>query len=462
MHVLVTGANGYIGGRLVGRLLAAGHTVRVMVRGRDRIKGFAWEQDVEVHVGDVRQPDTLVGCCDGVDAAYYLIHGMSEHKDFRAKDQADAAAFAEAANGTHIIYLGGIQPDGEPTAHLASRAEVGQALAICPISEFRAGPVIGSGSASFEMVRYLTERLPVMVTPRWVKNPVRPVAVRDVLAYLVAALETGPVGVVDIGGDAMPFRDVMKRYARVRGLRRAIFATPVLAPTLAARWVQFITPIRNQLAVPLLAGIIHPITGDTTKARRLFPDIEPMSFEEAVRLALERMAQDDVETHWNSESDGYALQDWENLKRETRSIAVAATPEDVFAVVSRLGGQQGWLARNAAWRLRGAIDRMVGWPGMRRRRSHATLRVGDAVDFWRVEAVDPPGLVRLRAEMKLPGRAWLQFDITPAEGGARLTQTALFEPKGLAGLAYWWAVYPVHKPLFQAMTKAIAEAACSD
>ncbi len=460
MRVLVTGANGYVGGRLVPRLLEAGHDVRVMVRDPARIEGFPWAGDVEVHVGDVTRPETLEGCCQGMDAAYYLIHRMTDTKDFRQQDRAAAQAFAKVAHGVYTIYLGGLQPAGRASDHLASRAEVGQALAVNPMTEFRAGPIIGSGSASFEMTRYLTERLPVMVTPKWVSNQVQPIAIRDVLAYLVAALDSGPQGVVEIGGEALPFREMMQGYARVRGLKRRIIPVPVLAPTLAARWVQFITPITNKLAVPLLAGIVHPVTADTTKARAHFPHIKPIGYEESVRLALNRLAADEVETRWaTAGGGGFALQDWENLKQETRRIHVDAPPERVFEVVTSLGGETGWLAWGWAWNLRGALDKMVGGPGLRRgRRTRKGMRPGDAVDFWRVETVEP-GLVRLRAEMKVPGKAWLQFEMTADGGGTMLTQTALFEPRGLAGWLYWWSVYPFHKPLFKAMVKAIGEAA---
>ncbi len=461
MRVLVTGANGYIGGRLVPRLLAAGHDVRVMVRDPRRIDGFPWKDQVQVHVGDVTRPATLAGCCEGVDAAYYLIHRMTDSRQFQQEDQEAARAFAKVAAGVYIIYLGGLQPDGKASPHLASRAEVGRELAVGPITEFRAGPVIGSGSASFEMTRYLTERLPVMVTPKWVSNPVQPIAVRDVLAYLVAALETGPQGVVDIGGEVLPFRDMMARYAKVRGLKRRIYPVPVLAPTLAARWVQFITPISNRLAVPLLAGIVHPVTADTRRAQQLFPDIRPIDYEEAVRLALARVEADDVETRWsNAGSEGFRLEDWENLKQETRTVWVDASPQAVFDVITSLGGETGWLAWDWAWRLRGGLDKAVGGPGLRRgRRTKRGMHAGDAVDFWRVEAVEPGRMVRLRAEMRLPGKAWLQFDVSQERGGTRLTQTALYEPHGLPGLLYWWSVYPFHRPLFKAMAEAIAQRA---
>ncbi len=459
MRVLVTGATGYVGGRLVPRLLEAGHQVRAMVRDPARLDGFPWRDQIDVITGDVDDPASLAGCADGMDAAYYLVHGMTEHKDFRARDAAAAEAFAQAAKGVgHIVYLGGLQPQGEPSDHLASRAEVGAALAKhAPVTEFRAGPVIGSGSASFEMTRYLTERLPVMVVPRWVDNAIQPVAIRDVLAYLMAALDAGPQGIVDIGADVRSFRDMMQGYAEVRGLRRRIIKVPVLTPTLAARWVQFITPLSNRIAVPLLAGIVHPVVADTTKAKQAFPGINPIAYEEAVRLAIERERLDDVETRWTRQEDpGYRLTDWENMKREERTVDLDAPPADVHAYLCRLGGDEGWLAWNWAWRLRGALDRMVGGPGLRRgRRNRKTLRVGDAVDFWRVEALEPGRLLRLRAEMKVPGKAWLQFTCEPHASGTRLTQTAVFEPRGLAGVAYWNVLYPAHRLIFRDMVRAL-------
>lgn len=461
MRVLVTGANGYIGGRLVPRLLEAGHEVRVLVRKKSRIEGFEWANAVDVHEGDVTKPETLHNCCKDMDAAYYLIHSMAHDKDFRRTDRLAAEAFAnEAAQVPHVIYLGGLQPQSVASDHLASRAEVGAALASrCHLTEFRAGPVIGSGSASFEMTRYLTERLPVMLTPKWVTNEVTPIGVGDVLRYLVGALDVPPQGIVDIGGEDLPFKEMMLGYARVRGLRRYIFRVPVLAPTLAARWVQFITPITNKLAVPLLAGIAHPVTADTAKAAKLFPHIIPIGYEAAVKLAIEREALDTVETRWSSahaDAPQYELTDWQNLKQEVRSIHIPRPATIVHAHLCRLGGENGWPAWNWAWRIRGAVDRMVGGPGLRRgRRSKSSLRQGDALDFWRVEAIEPPRLLRLKAEMKTPGKAWLQYECVDEDGGTRLIQTAFFEPTGFAGLAYWNSLYPVHRIIFRAMVRNI-------
>ncbi len=462
VRILVTGATGYVGGRLVPRLLAAGHDVHVLVRDAGRVVGRSWSTQVVVHEGDLLDLKTLAAL-PACDAAYYLVHAMGAGGDFESAEAKAAKHFVEAIRTDHCIYLGGLQPVAEARAHLRSRAETGRILAALPLTEFRAGPIIGSGSASFEMVRYLTERLPVMVTPKWVHRKVRPIAIRDVLSYLEAALDEGPQGIVDIGSEVLTFAQMMQGYAEVRGLRpRWLVPTPVLAPGLAARWVQLVTPVSNRLAIPIIRGMSHDLVGDVGKVHRVFPEIHPIGYAEAVSLALGRIESDDVETRWsNAQGDeGYELNDWENLKQETRSIHVDASPSKVFRVVSSLGGETGWLAWQWAWRLRGAVDRMVGGPGLRRgRRSRTRMVPGDAVDFWRVEAVEEDRLLRLRAEMRLPGKAWLQFETVPHEGGTLLTQTALFEPRGVPGILYWMAVYPFHRPLFKAMVKAIAEAA---
>lgn len=478
MRVLVTGATGYVGGRLVPRLLEAGHEVHALVRDARRVAGRTWSDLVTVHEGDLTDADSLAPLRGlRFDAAYYLVHGMAEAGGFEAREQAAARNFAAAVRTEHCVYLGGLQPKhGEPREHLRSRAEVGRVLAeALPTTEFRAGPIIGSGSTSFEMVRYLTERLPAMVTPRWVRNEVQPIAVRDVLRYLLAALDAGPVGVVDVGGEPVSFGDMMRRYARLRGLRRRILIpTPVLAPRLAARWVGFVTPIPNRLAVPIIDGVRTPLLADLGAARRNFPDIKPMGYDEAVALALRRVDADEVETRWSGAAatgggvaasgagttpaaTGYELHDAENRKQEVRAVVVDAPAGEVFAVVAGLGGDRGWPAWDWAWRARGALDRFVGGPGLGRgRRRQDLLLPGDAVDFWRVEAVEVPRLLRLAAEMRMPGRAWLEFRVEPlGDARSRLVQTALFEPKGVPGLAYWWSLYPVHRWLFRDLARAI-------
>lgn len=476
MNVLVTGATGYIGGRLIPRLLEAGHQVRVMVRDRQRIAGRPWEPDVEVVEADVLGDGAaLAEAVADIDAAYYLIHSMASGKDFAERDRRAAQRFAEAGQSIgHVIYLGGLLPQGDVVSeHLRSRAQTGEALEAGlrgRVTEFRAGPIIGSGSASFEMVRYLTERLPAMVAPRWVRNPVQPIAIRDVLHYLVEALSVGPAGVVDIGTDVRTFKAMMLEYARQRGLRRWVVPVPVLAPWLAARWVGLVTPISNRLAVPLVKGVVQPLRGDTTKAREQFPGIEPVDYAVAVRRALDRTEAGRVETRWSgalgsrAQPDGQpALHDWEGVITERRRVPVDAEAAALFAAFTSLGGATGYLKWDWAWKARGMLDKFVGGPGLRRGRRHPTqLMAGEAMDFWRVEAVDPDtGVLLLRAEMKVPGRAWLRWQARPAEAsaGCELEQIAFFEPRGLPGLIYWYALYPIHRLIFTDMARAIAKRA---
>ena len=461
----VTGATGYIGGRLVPLLLEQGHDVRVVVRDPRRVFGRPWESRVEVVTGDVEDLESLRSACANVDAAYYLVHLMGSGSDFAARDRQAARNFVEAAQAVRrVIYLGGLVPEADSISrHLASRAEVGEILRDgLPTVEFRAGPVIGSGSASFEMVRYLTERLPAMVAPRWILNPVQPVAVRDVLSYLIQALDGHREEVYDIGADSMSFRDMMHGFAEVRGLmRRVILPVPVLAPRLAALWVGLVTPIPNTLAVPLIEGVVHPVLADTALAERDFPGITPLPYKEAVARAIEDTERRAVTTRWSGalgSTPAVTMRLEEGLIREVRSHRAATDQENVFTEVSTLGGDRGWPAWGWAWKVRGLLDRLVGGPGLRRGRRHPTeLLVGDAVDFWRVEAVEPPRLLRLRAEMKVPGKAWLQWEINDTgDGETELVQTALFAPKGLSGTLYWYLLYPVHRLIFSAMVRRTA------
>ncbi|MEM6460105.1 MAG: SDR family oxidoreductase [Planctomycetota bacterium] len=504
MRVLVTGATGYIGGRLVPRLLSAGHEVRVLVRAFDPVKGRPWEHDVEVVQGDLLRPETLPAAVTAdLDAAYYLVHSMYGGEDFAARDRAAAnhfvsacaAAVAERAEALRrVVYLGGLMPKGEASrsGHLRSRAEVGRLLAegLAAIdgrprlTEFRAGPIIGSGSASFEMVRYLTERLPVMVTPKWVKTMVTPVAVRDVLAYLESALGVEPAGVVEIGSEPLSYRAMMQGVAAERGLRRLIIPLPVLAPKLAARWVGLVTPIPNALAVPLVEGVTQDLIADTTEAARHFPGVEPIGFREAVRFALTKIERGEVETRWSSavvaatpragggEAAGpgeidTVIEDREGLARDQRTLGTDVPAEFVFRAVCSIGGGNGWYVYRWAWWLRGVMDALVGGPGLRRGRRHPTeLLEGEALDWWRVDAIEQPppaddesgkgcGLLRLRAEMRVPGRAWLQWETERRSGRTILRQTALFEPRGLPGTLYWYSLLPAHGLIFPALLRRL-------
>ncbi len=468
MDILLTGATGYIGGRLAPRLLDAGHRVTVLARDPTRLEGRPWFEQVSILQGDLLDAaGAWTRQLDRFEAAYYLVHSMGSGHDFEQRDSTAAHNFVQAAKGIpHTIYLGGLMPQGaQASRHLQSRAQTGAILREgLPMTEFRAGPIIGSGSASFEMVRYLTERLPVMVAPKWVKNPVQPIAVRDILAYLIGALQTPPLGIVEVGApEAMTFKEMMHGYARVRGLKRFIYPLPVLTPGLAARWVGLVTPIPNNLAVPLIKGIVHPLHADTGRAREHFPQIRPIAYEEAVKLALDKISHGAVETRWSGalgEGPTYRLVDWEGTIREERTLHVRTAPEEAFRAFCSLGGERGWLVMNWAWRLRGWMDRLAGGPGLRRGRRHPTqLMPGETVDFWRVEEVREGRLLRLRAEMKVPGQAWLQWEAWPEENGTRLVQCAIFRPQGFPGVLYWYSLYAVHKYIFSAMIRAIGRLA---
>lgn len=465
MKALVTGATGYIGGRLIPRLLRAGHEVRVFVRNPAKLQGREWVDDVEVFEGDLSEPKTLRPALEGADAAYYLVHSMCAADDFEERDRNLAHTFVEVAKGVvpHTIYLGGIVPETRASPHLSSRAEVGKILRDgLPATEFRAGPIIGSGSASFEMVRYLTQRLPVMIAPKWIENEVQPVGVRDVLRYLVKVLDHEPLGVVSVGSDSLTFRRMMLEYAAIRDIPRLIIPVPIFAPSLASRWVGLVTPIPNCLAGPLVEGIVDPVVADTSKAREMFPDIEPMSYHDAVELALVRVRDREVRTRWSdSAEESFTLEDREGMLREIRSRRVDLPRDPIFRAFTSIGGERGWLRWDFLWKLRGFLDQLVGGPGLRRgRRNPDELIPGEALDFWRVEEVEEPELLRLRAEMKLPGKAWLQWEVTEqGDGRSRLVQSALFAPKGFLGWVYWWSVYPAHAFVFDDMIDAVVERA---
>lgn len=463
MRVLVTGATGYVGGRIVPKLLDAGHRVRVLVRDPNRISGRSWATEVEIAHGDVENPATLPAAVRDIDVAYYLIHMMAGGRNFVVRDRDAAYNFVRAARHVgRVIYLGGLVPDADTLSpHLASRGEVGEILREgLPTVEFRAGPVIGSGSASFEMVRYLTERLPAMIAPRWISNQVQPIAIRDVVSYLLAALDRGHEGVYSVGSEPLTFKEMMETFAEVRGLRRLIVPVPVLTPRLAALWVGLVTPIPNTFAVPLIEGVVHPVIADASAARRDLPDIEPMPYREAVRLALDKVHSGTVDTRWSGAlgaAPAVELTSGEGMVRETRRHRTSATPDQVFKVLTSLGGERGWMFWDWAWSFRGALDRVVGGPGLRRGRRHPDVVLpGDAVDFWRVEKVEEPHLLRLRAEMKVPGKAWLQWETEADERGTWIVQTALFAPVGLIGTLYWDLLYPVHSIIFSGMVRRIA------
>jgi uncharacterized protein YbjT (DUF2867 family) len=423
------------------------------------------------------QPSTLLPALKDVSIAYYLIHSMRGGENFFESDLVAARNFAEAAKKSgiqRIIYLSGLgNPDSELSDHLRSRQLSGDALRSfgIPVTEFRAGVIVGSGSLSFEMIRYLTERIPIMICPRWVFTRIQPISIQDVISYLVHSLwiQESVEKIIEIGGaDVITYGDMLSGYAKARRLIRFLLPVPVLTPRLSSYWVHWMTPIPAWIAKPLIEGLRNEVIVRNNSAIEIFPQIQPMDYQSAVVQALEKLESGDVETIWSdslASSQGdlppvYLTQE-QGMIIERRERVVHASEKDVFASFCGLGGNRGWLIFNIAWRLRGMIDRLIGGVGFRRGRRHPDeVRVGDAVDFWRVEAVEPDMMLRLRAEMKLPGLAWLQFEVKPLNKGySQLVQSAFFAPKGLAGLAYWYLLYPFHAIIFRGLVDKIRELA---
>jgi uncharacterized protein YbjT (DUF2867 family) len=474
VRILVTGATGYIGGLLVPSLASEGHAVRCVARLPDRLAGRF--PKVEVVRGDAFDAASMRAALSGVEIAYYLIHSMAaDRRDFSQSDRVAAATFADAAREAgvkRIIFLGGLGVDGATLSpHLRSRHEVGDILRRSGVlvTEFRAAIIVGSGSISFEMIRYLTERLPVMVAPKWVSTRCQPIAIHDVIRYLVDAANRpdDESTIYEIGGaDVMTYREMMMRYASMRGLARHMLVVPFLTPRLSSYWIHLVTPISASIAQPLVEGLTNEVIVKSDAARRAFPEIVPVGYDEALRVALDRSLSTEPATTWFDAYDVRMLPGeftglTQGMLVDRRERQTRAEPAQVSAVYSSLGGKRGWLYGDFLWQLRGAIDRLLGGIGTRRgRRSATELRVGDAVDFWRVEQYRPPALLRLRAEMKLPGIAWLQFESTPnAAGTTTLRQTAFFEPHGLLGYAYWYMVLPFHEFIFGNMARRIVEEA---
>jgi uncharacterized protein YbjT (DUF2867 family) len=488
--VAVTGVTGYVGGRLVPELLAAGYRVRALARHPERLRGRSWYPDVEVVQADASDAEQTREALQGADVAYYLIHSLGTGRRFEQRDRDTARTFGRAAREAgvgRLIYLGGLAPENEELSpHLASRTEVGEILldSGVPTAVLRAAVILGSGSASFEMMRYLTERLPAMTVPRWVDNRIQPIAVRDVLRYLVGAAALPPEvnRAFDIGGpEVLTYRDMMQHYAQVAGLRRRLIVkVPVLTPRLSSHWVGVVTPVPNGIARPLVESLVHEVVCTEHDIAEYVPDPPQglIGFDRAVRLALTRIQEAAVSTRWSSAGVPGAPSeplptdpDWAggSLYVDERNVRVEASPAALWRVLEAVGGERGWYSWSLAWRVRGLMDRMVGGPGLRRgRRDPRELLVDDAVDFWRVEEVVPGELIRLRAEMRLPGLAWLELRVQPVEEGGSsdwttpptvYAQRAVFHPRGLAGQLYWWSVYPFHGVVFGGMQRNIARAA---
>ncbi len=482
---LVTGATGYIGGRLAPRLLEAGYRVRVLVRNPDRLTDVPWAAEVEIVRGDLLDADTLAAAYAGVDVAYYLVHSMSgatartSFEDSERRSAENVARAARDADVDRLVYLGGLHPDGvELSRHLRSRTEVGEILMASgvPTAVLQAGVVIGSGSASFEMVRHLTEVLPYMPAPRWVRNRIQPIAVRDVMHYLIGAAELPPDvnRAFDVGGpDELRYGQMMNGYAVEAGLpQRPIAPLPVLTPRLASHWVNLVTPIPRSLAVPLVESLQHECIVREHDIDAYIPEPEGglTGYRRAVRLALARMRDGAVETSWQDASVADAPSDplpsdpdWSGhtVFTDDRIRETTASPDRVWAVVEAIGGENGWYSFPLAWAVRGWMDKLVGGVGLRRGRRHPTrLNTGEALDWWRVERIDRGRFLRLRAEMKVPGLAWLEMTVDPTPAGTRYRQRAVFFPQGLAGRLYWFAILPFHGIIFAGMARRItAEAA---
>lgn len=471
--ILLTGATGYVGGRLLSLLQQQGARVRCLTRRPDALRNRV-NATTEVVQGDVFDPESLLPAFEGVETAYYFVHSMGDNRDFEEQDRIAAENFAKAAAraGVHrLVYLGGLgNPDEKLSKHLRSRQETGDILRAhhSQVIEFRASIVIGSGSLSFEMIRALVERLPIMICPRWVQVKAQPIAVEDLLAYLVAArnLPANSSQIYEIGGpDQVSYGQIMQEYARQRGLTRWMIPVPLLTPYLSSLWLGLVTPLYARVGRKLVESLRNPTLVSNNLAEAVF-SVRPRSIRDAIARALVNEDREFAETRWSdSLSSAGNPHTWGGDRFgsrlvDSRTVRVNATPEQAFAPIRRIGGRTGWYYGNWLWSVRGFLDLLIGGVGVRRGRRHPdSLQVGDPLDFWRVEVYEPPQLLRLKAEMKLPGRAWLEFEVSPCEQGCQIRQTAIFDPLGLAGLLYWYGIYPLHQCVFAGMLRKLALAA---
>lgn len=470
--VLLTGASGYVGGRLLRALEADGRRLRCMARRPEYLRSRVAD-GTQVVPGDVLQPESLREALRGVHTAYYLVHSMASSSDYAANDRRGAESFARAAREAgvrRIVYLGGLGGGERLSRHLASRQEVGRILLGSGIQtlEFRASIVIGSGSLSFELVRALVEKLPAMVTPSWVDTPTQPIGIEDLVAYLVAALDL-PLeesAVYEIGGpDRVSYGELMREYARLRGLRRVMVPVPLLTPRLSSLWLALVSPVYAQVGRELIDGVRNATVVGDTRALRDFR-VRPRGIREVLARALVNEDLGFAATRWSDAlSSQRSPRAWGGIRFgsrrvDSRAAWTACAPDRAFRPIARIGGDVGWYYGNPLWRLRGLLDLAAGGPGLRRgRRDPEAVSPGDTVDFWRVEAIEPGRLLRLAAEMRLPGRAWLQFEVTPESGGSLIRQTALFDPVGVRGLLYWYGLWGIHRMVFAGMLRNIVRAA---
>ena len=470
MRVLVFGASGYIGTHLVPRLTAAGHQVRASSRNADVLRARAWP-GVEVVAADAHDEASLDAALEGIEVAYYLVHSMAAGEDFARLDRDAARHFRRAAAHAgvqRIIYLGGLQPGGERSEHLSSRAETGDILrdGVIAVTEIRAGIIVGAGSAAFEVIRDLALHLRVMTTPRWVRSRTQPIALDDLLTYLVRLLETPATAgqTYDVGGpEVLSYEAMMRQFAEVNGRKVTIIPLPILSPRISSYWLDLVTAVPRNVAKPLIDGLKHDLLADDTPIRALIP-IPLHTYREAVVAAIEAERTQAVPARWTEGALRYRAGRTDvafHSKRATASVDSTARPEALWSVVAGVGGKNGWYAFNTLWRLRGILDRALGGTGMRRGRRHPTeVRVGDAIDWWRVAGVEPGRRLSLVAEMKLPGSAVLEFEVSERpQGGSRLKTTAYFHPAGVFGLLYWIPLIPVHGALFGRMTRAMVRRA---
>ena len=468
-RILVTGATGYVGGRLIPRLLNAGYDVRILVRNQQKLKTVTWRKRVQIIVGDVLERALLLSALEGVDAAFYLIHSMTGGSDFAEQDKTAAQNFGELAKNVgvkRVIYLGGLgDPNTNLSEHLRSRQESGEILrrsGVC-LTEFRAAIIIGPGSISFEMIRYLTERIPIMICPRWVKTKVQPIAIDDVINYLVESLKTpdSEDQIIEIGGaDVLTYGEMMKGYANVRGLHRLLINVPVLTPRLSSYWVHWVTPISASYARPLIEGLRNEVIVRNNKASAIFPEIESSNYKDAVHQALSLLDPDYFEVEFDTSKDTKVVcftKIQKGMIIEVRQKIVHSIAESVYKSFTDFGGPNRWPC-NLAWRMRAAIDRILGGVGMRKSKPRMDdIKLGDTVDFFKVVKIEQNKMIRLKAEMKLPGNGWLQLEAEPVRDNlTKLIQTVFFAPKGLLGYIYWYLLYPIHQIIFTKMINQLA------